>query len=161
MLKGISFVECDHTPIDVPICQEEGEPQFIVKVRNLPVRRYQAIFAKLSRFQGAGFRKQQQESSKVDREYLEEVIEGWEGCTPKNWTFVCRDGKALRIEDEVTGKDVTAERTAQHWPIPFDIDMMIHLYQNSWPDSFGNLIFQAVKGEIDKAEAEEQKAKKP
>ncbi len=144
---------------EVFICQAEGQPPFKLKIRRLPVRRYKAIFAKLQRVQGAGFRAASREAQKVDREYLEEVIEGWSGLTIPNWREVVSDGKAIRFRDD-EGKDITDKKIAEKFEIEFDLDYLVYVYENSWPDTFANPIFQYVKEGAEKADSEEGQLKK-
>ena len=138
--EGLELEELSEDIVDVYVCQaDDAGPAFKLKVRILPIKEYRSVFAKL---QGqdttGGFRKGQANQDKVDRDYIKRVVKGWEGLTVKNWNDLVRDGKKL------SGSKLTQfERTNAQ--IEFSEEAAFYLYRNTWPQDFGNKIFDVLQ----------------
>lgn len=151
--EGYALEDDDNKIIPVTICQGTDEdPPFVVDVRVLPIKEYRAVFAKLQKSQDGGFRQAKDAQDKVDRDYLNKVVRGWNGLTPGNWNYLVRDGKKLVVDSSLTG-NVKKE-------IAFSAEAVFYLYRNTWPQDFGNKVFEAVQAGAAEQEEEEESLKK-
>lgn len=149
--EGYALESADDKVIPVTICQGTDEdPPFVVDVRVLPIKEYRSVFAKLQRSQDGGFRQTKDAQDKVDRDYLDRVVKGWKGLTAGNWNYLVRDGKKLITENSVVAKKEIGHST----------DAAFYMYRNTWPQDFGNKIFEAVQAGAAEQEEEEEDLKK-
>lgn len=134
--EGFELEQLEDDVVDVPIIQaEESGPTFTVKVRILPIKEYRKVFAKLNQT-GGGFRQSKAAQDKVDKDYLEKVVKGWSGLSVDNWNAICRDGNVLKAPEGVSSEDAV---------VKFSLDAAFYLYRNTWPQDFGNKIFDVVQ----------------
>lgn len=151
---GLELEDIDDNLVDVYVCQaDESGPKFSLKVRVLPIKEYRAVFAKLNQSEGGGFRKNQSNQDKVDRDYLKRVVKGWSGLTVSNWNEIVRDGRKL-------GGEKMEEYAKQHTEIDFSDDACFYLYRNTWPQDFGNKIFDVLQAGAAEEEEYEEELKK-
>ena len=145
--EGFELEELEDDKVDVPIVQAEDDgPTFTAKVRLLPIKEYRKVFAKLNQ-QGGGFRQNKAAQDKVDKDYLERVVKGWEGLTVDNWNAICRDGNVLKAPEGVKPEDAV---------VKFSQEALFYLYRNTWPQDFGNKVFDVVQEGAAALEAEEE-----
>jgi hypothetical protein len=152
--EGFALEEADDKILPVTICQGTDEdPPFTVEVRVLPIKEYRAVYNKLNRgTEGGGFRQNKDAQDKVDRDYLNRVVKGWSGLTAGNWNYLVRDGKKLVINAS-DSKTVKSQ-------IVYSQDAAFYLYRNTWPQDFGNKIFETVQAGALEQEEEEEELKK-
>ena len=146
--EGVTFEEIPTEDQLIPtnICQaDDAGPAFSVNVRILPIKEYRAVFNKIKDNTG-GFRQSNSANDKVDRDYLKRVIKGWSGLTLDNWNLIVRDGKKL-----------SGPKNAE---IQYSEDAAFYLYRNTWPQDFGNKIFEVVQAGAEEQEVEEEEVKK-
>ena len=106
MFKGGLQLEDEATDFvegrEILICQAEGQPpsssRFVV-FRFAGTRQFSRSCNGCRVRASAASR----EAQKVDREYLEEVVEGLVRLTIPNWREVVSDGKAIRFRDDEGG----------------------------------------------------------
>ena len=152
--EGLELEEDDSNLVDCKIHQEEDDgPIFTVKVRILPVREYRKIFAKLQGRDTGGFRSNNAAQDKVDRDYLEKVVKGWSGLTVANWNSLVRDGKKI-------GGEKAAAFEKKKEEIPFSQEACFYLYRNTWPQDFGNKVFDLLQDGAAEEEEYEEDLKK-
>ena len=154
--EGLELVESDDRIEEVVIHQEDDAgPAFKVSVRILPIKEYRSVFAKLNNQNTTGGARQSQAAQdKVDRDYLTRVVKGWSGLTLDNWEAIVRDGK------KITGAKAD-EMRKKNYEIPHSDDLSFYLYRNTWPQDYGNKVFDVVQAgatEDEEAEAEVKKA---
>tara|TARA_Y100000385_G_scaffold161498_1_gene167484 strand:- start:499 stop:975 length:477 start_codon:yes stop_codon:yes gene_type:complete len=151
---GLELEENDDNLVDVYVCQaDEAGPKFNLKVRILPIKEYRSVFAKLNQTEGGGFRKNQNNQDKVDRDYLRRVVKGWEGLTVSNWNEIVRDGRKL-------GGDKLSTFEKNQTEIEFSEDACFYIYRNTWPQDFGNKIFDILQAGAAEEEEYEEDLKK-
>ena len=139
--------------IPVTICQAEDDgPAFVVDIKQLPVKEYRKIFQKQQAQASGGFRASKNAADKSDKEYLEKVCAGGSGLTVANWEFIVKDGRGL------TGDNIAVWRKEKK-EIPVNQDVLFYLYRNTWPDDFGNKIFEVVQGNAAELEEDEDDLK--
>ena len=148
--EGLELEEDEGNLVDCKIHQEEDDgPIFTVQVRILPVREYRKIFAKLQGRDTGGFRSTNAAQDKVDRDYLEKVIRSWSGLTVANWNSLVRDGKRI-------GGSKAESFTKRKEEIPYSKEACFFLYRNTWPQDFGNKVFDLLQeGAAEEEEYEE------
>lgn len=152
--EGLELEEDESNIVDCKIHQEEEDgPIFTVKVRILPVREYRKIFSKLQGKDGGGFRSTNAAQDKVDRDYLEKVIKGWRGLTIANWNALVRDGKKI-------GGENASSFAKKKEEIPFSQEACFYLYRNTWPQDFGNKVFDLLQDGAAEEEEYEEDLKK-
>lgn len=150
---GLELEEASDVVESVPIVQaDEAGPVFTVQVKILPLKEYRAIFNKLNTANVGGTRQSQQLQDKVDRDYLTRVIAGWSGLTLDNWEAIVRDGKKF------TGPKADKMRKDNE-ELSFTTERAFYLYRNTWPQVFGNPIFDKLQEGATQAEAEESNVK--
>lgn len=156
--EGLVLEEDADNTVDTLIIQvDESEPAFNIKVRTLPIKEYRQVFAKLNRQEGGSFRQTNALQDKVDRDYLKRVIAGWSGLTVDNWNAIVRDGKKLKVDPVLAAK---AKADGKPVTIDYSDDVAFYLYRNTWPQDFGNKIFDVVQAGAAEQEEEEERLKK-
>lgn len=152
-------------PIEVEIytAYDDG-PTFKVFVKRIPVKQHRRIFDQLDKIQNPTSKFAKQEVDRVEKEFLEAIVDRWEGCTPANWRCIILDGQEPVLRD-AKGEEINdAVNHGKHdsvKQIPFTINNLFYLYRNSFQDRFGRKITEAAKRgaevEIEK-EADEKNA---
>lgn len=152
--EGLELVDSDDKLEDVVICQaDDAGPAFKVKVRILPIKEYRTVFNKLNNVSGGGARQTQAAQDKVDRDYLQRVVKGWSGLTLDNWEMIVRDGR------KIAGPKAEELRKKGH-EIDHTDEVSFYLYRNTWPQDYGNKIFEVVQAGAAEQEEEEAALKK-
>lgn len=147
--EGLELERSDEELVPVNICQADDDgPSFVVQVRMLPIKEYRKVFRRLQQDQG-GFRQNNSQQDKVDRDYLDKVVVGWDGLTIANWNALVRDGK------KITGDNVD-EFEKKKAEIPHSSDAAFYVYRNSWPQDFGNKVFEVVQQGAEEEYEEEE-----
>ncbi len=156
--EGLTLEESTDNVVETLIVQtDESQPAFKVNVRILPIKEYRQVFAKLQRQDTGGFRQNNAVQDKVDRDYLKRVISGWSGLTVDNWNAIVRDGKTLKVDPATAAKAKTDGKSVT---IEYSDDVAFYLYRNTWPQDFGNKIFDVVQAGAAEQEEEEETLKK-
>lgn len=156
--EGLVLEEDSDNIVETVIVQtDESQPAFKVNVRVLPIKEYRQVFAKLQRQDSGSFRQTNALQDKVDRDYLKRVISSWSGLTVDNWNAIVRDGKHLKV-DAVTAEK--AKRDGKPIMVDYTEDVAFYLYRNTWPQDFGNKIFDIVQAGAAEQEEEEEQLKK-
>lgn len=156
--EGLTLEESTDNVVETLIVQtDESQPAFKVNVRILPIKEYRQVFAKLQRQDTGGFRQNNAVQDKVDRDYLKRVISGWSGLTVDNWNAIVRDGKTLKVDPATAAK---AKADGKSVVIEYSDDVAFYLYRNTWPQDFGNKIFDVVQAGAAEQEEEEETLKK-
>lgn len=151
--EGLSVGESKDVVETITICQaDDAGPVFELDVKVLPIKEYRKIFRKLGNADNANPRAQQTLQDKVDKDYIAKVIKGGRGLTVANWEETVCDGKGLEGDDIDEWRKTNRE-------IEVTTDVVFYLYRNSWPQNFGNKIFETVQGGFQEAEEDEDDLK--
>lgn len=144
--KGVS-VEENKKVLDCHICQADPlGPAFVVKVNQIPVKLYRKIFDKLNKGnQGGGFRTNQAQNDRVDKEYLKVSIDSWSGLTLKNWNSIIRDGNMLTGPEDA---EIECSEEAK-----------FYLYRNTFPSDFGDPVWETLKSGAEEQEEDDKDSK--
>jgi hypothetical protein len=154
LIEGLELVDNEEEVVPTTIVQSEDDgPAFVVDVRIMPIKEYRKVFSKLNREQTGGFRANNSAQDKMDKDYLDRVIVSWKGLTIANWESIVRDGKKFE------GPNVEKLRKSKA-EIPHSPENAFYLYRNTWPQDFGNKIFDVVQAGAEAQEAEEEELKK-
>ncbi len=152
--SGLSLVPFARAPIDVRICQAETVgPAFVVKINRLSIEKFRALAAKMSLPSGirVGSKAAREHQRQWEDLYCRTVIIGWSG-------LIVQNVESLLAGDETIGGEDIASWKAKQREIPFDLDLAVYLYRNTWADRFGDLIFAALReGAEQEAEEEDEK----
>lgn len=134
-------------PVEIYTAYEDG-PTFTVYVKRIPVKQHRRIFDQLDKIQNPTSKFAKSEVDRVEKEFLEAIIDRWEGCTPANWRCIILDGMEPVIKDE-DGNEindlVNHGKHSKTKQIPFTINNLFYLYRNSFQDRFGRKITDAAK----------------
>lgn len=151
--EGLSIGDDKDIVETVTICQAEDDgPAFELDIKVLPIKEYRKIFRRLNTADNATARQQQTMQDKVDKDYLAKVVSAGRGLTVANWEFVVNDSKGL------SGDDIDKWRE-QKKEIEVTPNVIFYIYRNSWPQNFGNKIFDVVQGNYDDALEDEEDLK--
>lgn len=144
---GLDDVDNEATEDCFIVQADDLGPSFVCELRPITLKEYRKIFDKMNpQQQTGGFRKNTSLSKKVDREYLTRILGGWRGLSVKNWNSIVKDGKVLTGPPEGV--------------IEFSVDAAMYIYENAWPDSFSNILWNHVKEGAEEQEVEQEKVKK-
>lgn len=146
--EGFEFEDIEMEPIPVPIITADDDgPTFTVLVNALPIKEYRSIFSRITRQDTTGGARQTQANQdRTDRDYLVKVVAGWTGLTIANWNALVRDKRVLKgpKNGEISHTD----------------ELSFYIYRNTWPQDYGNKIFEVVQAGAAAAEETEEALKK-
>ena len=157
-IEGIELEKVETQTKQVTICQPEDDgPPLVVTVKLISAKEYNKIFEKPARDAARGM-DVLKANEKARRVFYDTVIDGIEGDTVGNLNHV------LRLEERLTGPKFAAaqkaktpifDRSAPNWVST----AAWFLYQNCLPQTFGNLIMDAVQSEHEAERDETERLK--
>jgi len=152
--EGLSLVDKEREPIPVQITRADPSgPPFIVYVNPLSVGEFKDISKQLQRSSPKGFRPGSKAADKWEMEFAERyckrVVVDWSGLTGPNFDDI-NAGSLTIGEGEAKQAFYAAGGQIEH-----SLEAAIYLHTNTWPETYGDKIFEALQKGAEDQEADE------